>query len=45
MVITMTMSRGEDIVFDNHVSDYKMKTVTPKDGEVVTIPDMHFECW
>ena len=32
---------GEDIVFDNHVSDYKMKTVTRKDGEVVTFRDMH----
>ena len=32
---------GEDIVFDNHVSDYKMKTVTRKDGEVVTYRDMH----
>ena len=32
---------GEDIVFDNHVSDYKMKTITRKDGEVVTYRDMH----
>ena len=30
-----------DVVFDNHVSDYKMKTVTRKDGEVVTFRDMH----
>ena len=30
-----------DIVFDNHVSGYKMKTVTRKDGEVVTFRDMH----
>jgi hypothetical protein len=32
---------GEDVVFDAHVSDYKMKTVTRKDGEVVTFRDMH----
>ena len=32
---------GEDIVFDNHVSDYKMKTITRKDGEEVTYRDMH----
>ena len=32
---------GEDIVFDAHVSDYKMKTITRKDGEVVTYRDMH----
>ena len=31
---------GEDIVFDAHVSDYKMKTITRKDGEVVTYRDM-----
>lgn len=31
----------QDIVFDNHVSDYKMKTVTRKDGEVITYRDMH----
>ena len=31
----------EDVVFDAHVSDYKMKTVTRKDGEVVTFRDMH----
>ena len=30
----------EDVVFDAHVSDYKMKTVTRKDGEVVTFRDM-----
>jgi len=33
--------KGEDIVFDNHVSGFKMKTVTRKDGEVVTFRDMH----
>ena len=32
---------GEDVVFDNHVSDYKMKTITRKDGEEVTYRDMH----
>jgi hypothetical protein len=32
---------NEDIVFDNHVSGFKMKTVTRKDGEVVTYRDMH----
>lgn len=32
---------GEDIVFDNHVSGYKMKTITRKDGEVITYRDMH----
>jgi hypothetical protein len=32
---------GEDIVFDNHVSGYKMKTVTRKDGEVIEYRDMH----
>ena len=32
---------GEDVVFDAHVSDYKMKTVTRKNGEVVTFRDMH----
>ena len=31
----------KDPVFDAHVSDYKMKTVTRKDGEVVTFRDMH----
>ena len=31
---------GKDIVFDAHVSDYKMKTITRKDGEVVTYRDM-----
>ena len=31
----------KDIVFDAHVSDYKMKTITRKDGEVVTYRDMH----
>ena len=30
-----------DVVFDAHVSDYKMKTVTRKNGEVVTFRDMH----
>ena len=30
-----------DVVFDNHVSDYKMKTVTRKNGEEVTFRDMH----
>mgnify|MGYP003315145214 CR=1 FL=1 len=30
-----------DPVFDAHVSDYKMKTFTRKDGEVVTYRDMH----
>ena len=30
-----------DPVFDAHVSDYKMKTITRKDGEVVTFRDMH----
>lgn len=33
--------KGEDVVFDAHVFDYKMKTVTRKDGEVVTYRDMH----
>ena len=33
--------KGEDIVFDNHVSGYKMKTVTRKDGEVIEYRDMH----
>ncbi len=32
---------NEDVVFDNHVSGFKMKTVTRKDGEVVTYRDMH----
>lgn len=31
----------QDIVFDAHVSGFKMKTVTRKDGEVVTYRDMH----
>ena len=31
----------KDPVFDVHVSDYKMKTVPRKDGEVVTFRDMH----
>ena len=31
---------NEDIVHDNHVSGYKMKTITRKDGEVVTYRDM-----
>lgn len=31
----------EDVVFDNHVSGYKWKTVTRKDGEVITYRDMH----
>ena len=31
----------EDLVFDAHVSDYKMKTVTRKNGEEVTFRDMH----
>ena len=30
-----------DTVFDNHVSGFKMKTVTRKDGVVVTYRDMH----
>ena len=32
---------NEDVVHDNHVSGYKMKTITRKDGEVVTYRDMH----
>lgn len=32
---------GEDIVFDKHVSGFKMKTITRKDGEVITYRDMH----
>lgn len=32
---------NEDIVFDNHVSGFKMKTITRKDGEDVTFRDMH----
>ena len=32
---------GEDIVFESHVHDYKMKTFTRKDGEEVTYRDMH----
>ena len=31
----------KDDVFDAHVFDYKMKTVTRKDGEVVEYRDMH----
>ena len=31
----------QDVVFDAHVSGFKMKTVTRKDGEVVTYRDMH----
>ena len=30
-----------DIVHEAHVSGYKMKTITRKDGEVVTYRDMH----
>ena len=30
-----------DVVHENHVSGYKMKTITRKDGEVVTYRDMH----
>ena len=32
---------GEDIVFEKHVSGFKMKTITRKDGEVITYRDMH----
>ena len=32
---------GKDIVFDNHVSGFNMKTITRKDGEVITYRDMH----
>ena len=32
---------GEDIVFDNHVSGFNMKTITRKDGEQITYRDMH----
>ena len=32
---------GKDTVFDEFVSGYKMKTVTRKNGEVVTFRDMH----
>ena len=32
---------AEDVVFDSHVDDYKMKTITRDDGEVVTFRDMH----
>jgi hypothetical protein len=32
---------GEDIVFEKHVSGYEMKTITRKDGEVVTFRNMH----
>ena len=28
-------------MFDSHVNDYKMKTITRNDGEVVTFRDMH----
>jgi hypothetical protein len=31
---------GKDIVHETHVSGYKMKTITRKDGEVVTYRDM-----
>jgi len=31
----------EDIVFDNHVFGYGMKTVTRKNGEVIEYRDMH----
>ena len=31
---------NEDVVHNNHVSGYKMKTITRKDGEVVTYRDM-----
>jgi len=31
----------EDIVFDKHVLDYNWKTITRKDGEVITYRDMH----
>ena len=33
--------KEEDVVFDSHVSGYKMKTVTRKDGETITYRDMH----
>ncbi len=32
---------GEDAVFDSHVSNFVMKTITRKDGEQVTYRDMH----
>lgn len=32
---------GEDIVFDNHVSNYVTKTITRENGEKVTYRDMH----
>jgi|TARA_X000001036_G_scaffold431083_1_gene464782 hypothetical protein len=32
---------GEDNVFDEFVSGFKMKTITRKNGEVVTYRDMH----
>ena len=31
---------GEDLVHESHVSGYSMKTITRKDGEVVTYRDM-----
>lgn len=31
----------KDVVFDNHVSGYQWKTITRKDGEVITYRDMH----
>ena len=37
----MDEDTGEDIVFDKHVSGFKMKTITRKNGEVVTFRDMH----
>ena len=33
--------KEEDVVFDNHVSGFKMKTFTRADGEVNTYRDMH----
>jgi len=33
--------KEEDVVFDNHVSGFKMKTFTRKDGSVNTYRDMH----
>ena len=33
--------QNEDIVFDNHVSDFEMKTITRDNGEVVTFRNMH----
>ena len=32
---------GEDVVFDSHVSNFVMKTITRKNGEQVTYRDMH----